>query len=96
MEPAASLGLVLYHNASGRQVFQDTLRRFLCGSTRPWHTVWGMDKWWGGNVLSATGRKARALSYTFKECGETYRSRDAFWFTVPFVETRTVKKLRVG
>ena len=96
VEPAASLGLVLHHNAGVRQVFQETLRRFPCGSTRPWHTVWGMDECWSGNVLSATGRKAMALSYTFKEFGKKYRSRDAFWFTVAVVETRTFKKLRAG
>ena len=91
VEPAASLGLVLHHNAGIRQVFQETLRRFPCGSTRPWRTVWGMDECCSGNILAATGRKAMALSYTFQEFGKTYRSRDAFWFAVAVAE-----KLRGG
>ena len=39
-DPAASLGLVLHHNTDVRQVFLNTLRRFPCGPTRPWRTVW--------------------------------------------------------
>ena len=92
-DPAASLGLVLHHNADVRQVFQDTLRRFPCGPTRPWRTVWGMDECWSGNILSVTGRKAMALSYTFMEFGKKYRSREACWFTVAVVETRVFKAL---
>ena len=95
-DPAASLALVLHHNAEIRQVFQEALRRSPCGPTRPWRTVWGMDECWGGNILSVTGRKAMALSYTFMEFGKKYRAREACWFTVAVVETRAFKKLPGG
>ena len=95
-EPAASLGLVLHHNAEVRAIFQETLRRFPCSPIRPWRIVLGLDECWSGNVLNVTGRKAMALSYTFMEFEKICQSREAFWFTIAIVESRVIQKLRGG
>ena len=95
-EPAASLGLVLHHNAEVRAIFQETLRRFPCSPIRPWRIVLGMDECWSGNILNVTGRKAMALSYTFMEFDKKCKSREAFWFTIAAVESRVFHKLRGG